>query len=108
MPKELLRLAGITASDSVLEVMVKWAALRFKELLTYREGLVSTYGIQGSIKELVDRLSTIMGKVFWAARNCTLREELVAIDRTFRSELDALYGEEFLRCLVNQLSQESS
>lgn len=44
-----------------------------------------------------------MGKVFWAARNCTLREELVAIDRTFRSELDALYGEE-----LASLSRESA
>jgi hypothetical protein len=92
--KESLRLAGITAPDSVLDVMVRWPRLKFNTLLKYRQLLIATHGIQAPISELVDRLSITLGKVYWAARNCALREELVAIDRTIRPELDALYGEE--------------
>lgn len=89
--KEALHHIGIAASDSVLEIMTRWPRIKLYNLLKYNR-LTVTGGTamqpNAVTQELVDVLATILGHVFWAARNCDTPNDFATIDRTVGAQIE--------------------
>jgi hypothetical protein len=89
--KEALRHIGIGASDSVLEIMARWPRIKLYNLLKCNR-LTVTGGTamqpDAVTQELVDVLATILGHVYWAARNCNTQNDFATINRTVGAQID--------------------
>lgn len=89
--KEALRHIGIAASDSVLDIMTRWPRIKLYNNLKYNNlTVIGGTAMQPNAvtQELVDVLATILGQVYWAARNSNTQNDFATIDRTVGAQID--------------------